>query len=371
MFKVNLFFNMGNTLFSYRKNQLTARKLFIGRGLFTLNRVGLCFMASRTSKRSTKSAPPQVSFRNRLVLLLKDVPVKRLVGLIALLAGLYLVLSSAFYFNTWKTDQTALFQATRPSNWFQFSSPSFIHPMGEGGARIAHLFVFKSFGIATFLPALFLMAWGWQRLRNKHWFRPLRTFFFVTLITLFSSLALAHAGFLQQAELPWGGMMARFYVNQMNYAIGTVLVSLILGGLSLIALVYGLVIMPKPNIQWQFPTLRNPFSQWQQKLTTALQPDEPELAPETPAVVVNLPVEPTPVVEPAVGDATVSDDFFDIKNEGEIVGETETEGETETKSTGGGEAETEAETETGTEAETVGVGVGVGVTETDGLSFEV
>ncbi|MGI9192244.1 MAG: DNA translocase FtsK 4TM domain-containing protein [Chitinophagaceae bacterium] len=292
-------------------------------------------------------------------MLLKDVPVKRLVGLFALLAGLYLVLACAFYFKTWQNDQTALYQPSITSDWFRFSSALFSHPMGEAGARLAHLFVFKSFGIAAFLPALFLMAWGWQRLRQKIWFRPLRTFFFVTLITLFSSLALAHAGFLAHAELPWGGMMPRFYVDQMNYAIGTALVSLILGGFSLIALIYGLVVMPKPTIRWQFPTLRNPFNQWQGKLTTALQANEPEIVPETPAEVITLPVEPTPVVESTAVGTTVPDDFFEIKNE------------VETETNEGGETETVTETET--EAEAVGETVGVGVTETetDGLSFEV
>jgi S-DNA-T family DNA segregation ATPase FtsK/SpoIIIE len=94
---------------------------------------------------------------------------------------------------------------------------------------------------------------------------------------LFLSLAMAQLGKLLSSELPLGGLMARFYIDQAEKVVGSTLISFILGGLTLIGLVYGLLSLPKPNLNWQWPNINNPFKR---TLSPVLHHPEPQEEPQ-------------------------------------------------------------------------------------------
>ena len=104
-------------------------------------------------------------------------------------------------------------------------------------------------------------------------------------------LMLAHAGAVAHAELPWGGLMGRFYVNQLSKVMGQTLVSLVLGSLSLIALVYGILSLPKPTINLQWPRFSNPFKRFLAPSPGATVPEEPAISQEPEVVVATEPEE--------------------------------------------------------------------------------
>lgn len=216
-------------------------------------------MAARKSVRTKKSTPTPISWQSRLLSTLKDVPFGRLVGFIVCLFSLILLTAFTFYFSTWQNDQSGLYNT---SSWRMLLNPNqgaFTHPLGAAGAHLGHLFIFKAWGIPAFLPAIYLFFWGAQRFLKTRWFRPLRTFFFMSVATLFLSLAMAQWGKLLASELPLGGLMGRFYIEQCEKVVGSTILSFMLGGLTLIGLVYGLLSLPKPNVNWQWPNIHNPF----------------------------------------------------------------------------------------------------------------
>ena len=237
-------------------------------------------MAARKSARTKKSTPTPISFKSRLIATIKDVPFGRVVGLLASLFALFLILSFGFYLPTWQTDQSALYIQSNWTSILSFSTGQFAHPLGPAAAHTAHFFIFKAWGLASFIPAFYLFFWGLQRTLKKYWFRPLRTFFFTAIITLFGMLVLAQAGVVAQAELPWGGLMGRFYINHFTTIMGQTLVSLVLGSLSLIAVIFGILSLPKPNVNLQCPTFSNPFKRFLAPQSGSSIPQETALAQE-------------------------------------------------------------------------------------------
>lgn len=233
-------------------------------------------MAARKSARTKKSTPTPISWQSRLISTLKDVPFGRLVGFIVCLFGLFLLTALAFYCSTWQNDQSNLYTT---SSWHLLLNPnqgSFAHPLGAAGAHLGHLLIFKAWGIPAFLPALYLFFWGAQRFLKLRWFKPLRTFFFMSVATLFLSLAMAQLGKILASELPLGGLMGRFYIEKGEKVMGSTLLSLMLGALTLIGLIYGLLSLPKLNVNWQWPNFYNPFKRSVNPVLNTPEPQEAE-----------------------------------------------------------------------------------------------
>ncbi|HMF71911.1 MAG TPA: DNA translocase FtsK 4TM domain-containing protein, partial [Flavitalea sp.] len=112
-------------------------------------------MANR-AKSSKKSQPSEksklrqekeekVSVRE----LAKDERTHKIMGVISLLCGLFLLIAFASYLFTWKVDQDKVFRGISilwPSEGVKTSNL-----MGNLGAVIAHQFFYNGFGLASFL----------------------------------------------------------------------------------------------------------------------------------------------------------------------------------------------------------------------------
>jgi S-DNA-T family DNA segregation ATPase FtsK/SpoIIIE len=109
----------------------------------------------------------KISFKqrwDRLIEIYKDSKTQRILGLTLILLSVYLILAFTSFIFTWKEDQDKVFgsmsvlfsDSTKVNNW-----------LGKLGAVISHLFMFKWFGISSFLLVPILIISGLKKLISK------------------------------------------------------------------------------------------------------------------------------------------------------------------------------------------------------------
>lgn len=106
---------------------------------------------------------------NKTLELYRNERTQKLLGLMLLLASVYLSIAFASYIFTWEKDQdkilgpmSELFAVdTKVYNW-----------LGKFGALVSHLFMYKWFGIASFVLVPVLAIYGLQKLLNKPIAKP-------------------------------------------------------------------------------------------------------------------------------------------------------------------------------------------------------
>jgi S-DNA-T family DNA segregation ATPase FtsK/SpoIIIE len=93
-----------------------------------------------------------------------DPKTQRIIGLLFILSAVYLVLAFTSFVFTWKEDQDKVFSSvsdlfadsTKVANW-----------LGKVGAMVSHLFMFKWFGVSSFLLVPILLISGLKKLVSK------------------------------------------------------------------------------------------------------------------------------------------------------------------------------------------------------------
>ncbi len=137
------------------------------------------------------TAAQKISFLQRwqqLVAVYQNERTQKIIGLSLILFSTYLCIAFLSYFSTWDVDQdkvmgalTNLFDpATKVNNW-----------LGKLGALVSHLFMFKWFGVSSFIFVPVLAMYGLQKLLSKSFLKP-RAFNAKWLfIMVWSSLLLA------------------------------------------------------------------------------------------------------------------------------------------------------------------------------------
>jgi S-DNA-T family DNA segregation ATPase FtsK/SpoIIIE len=106
---------------------------------------------------------------NKTVSIYKNERTQKLIGLLLIMAGVYLFIALLSYIFTWKEDQdkvlgpiTELFAIdTKVVNW-----------LGKFGALVSHLFMYKWFGVASFILVPVSMIYGLQKILNKQITKP-------------------------------------------------------------------------------------------------------------------------------------------------------------------------------------------------------
>jgi S-DNA-T family DNA segregation ATPase FtsK/SpoIIIE len=142
----------------------------------------------------------------------------KILGLISLLASLYLFVAFVSYLFTWKADQDKVFRFS----WQSFFSEGLEvqNYLGRFGAYVSHFFIYNGFGIASFLFVALLFAGGINWLLRKKIFRTGLLFRY----TLFALVLLPAAfSFLLNAfSFPFGGAVGDFINTWLHGFIGTV-----------------------------------------------------------------------------------------------------------------------------------------------------
>lgn len=177
-------------------------------------------MAPRKKRSSAKrkSRIPQITIN------LKDPRIPKVLGLFAVLFGLFLVIGFISYLFTWQADQSF----ARDSFSSIFSKPEIVaqNSLGKFGAKVSHWFFYQFMGISSFIIAGLFLAFGLRLLspKVKYDFNKVLGYSFFSLI-LFSitfGFVMSHEGF------PYGGSFGNYISSWLISLIGIVGTGLLL-----------------------------------------------------------------------------------------------------------------------------------------------
>lgn len=140
----------------------------------------------------------------------------KIVGAVFLLISIFLVISFGSYIFTWKEDQAI---ARQGFSALLDTDESVANLLGRLGAVTSHFFIYKAFGIASFLICTFFFVVGVNLLFRQKVFSIWRNLKYVTLGLLILSVTLAFI--FQDAEFAFGGGVGKMINEKLYGAVGT------------------------------------------------------------------------------------------------------------------------------------------------------
>ena len=106
---------------------------------------------------------------NKTVTIYKNERTQKLVGLLLMLAGVYLFIALLSYIFTWEKDQDKVLGPL--SELFAIDTKVF-NWLGKFGALVSHTFMYKWFGVASFILVPVFIIYGLQKVLNKQITKP-------------------------------------------------------------------------------------------------------------------------------------------------------------------------------------------------------
>ncbi len=171
------------------------------------------------------AAEPSLSFMERwakVVEVYKNERTQKLVGLLLILSGIYILIACVSYIFTWQLDQDKVFAPL--SELFAIETKVF-NWLGKFGALASHLFMYKWFGASSFILVPVLIIYGTQKLLGKRFATPSLFNAKWLFIMVWTSLALS---FVFHDRLFYLGGGYGYILNQQltNYVgtIGTIVI---------------------------------------------------------------------------------------------------------------------------------------------------
>lgn len=146
--------------------------------------------------------------------LARDERTLKIVGVLFLLIAVFLFISFVSYLFTWKQDQATAQQGL--SVLFDNDKPV-ANLLGRFGAVISHFFIFKAFGIASFLICTFFFVVGINLLMRQKVFSIWKNLKYVTVGLLVLSVSLS---FLFKGGFPFGGAVGDMISQKFTGALG-------------------------------------------------------------------------------------------------------------------------------------------------------
>lgn len=164
--------------------------------------------------------------------LLKDERTHKIAGSILFLIGLLFFVAFTSYLFTWEEDQDKVFR--EGASLLLGTDTEVANQMGTFGAFLSHFFIYKGFGIASFLICTFFFIIGINLFLGKKLFSLARNLKYIIIGLPLLSIAFAVA--MKGLAFPWGGHVgniSRDYLYLTIGKIGTIAV-LCVAGLSYI-----------------------------------------------------------------------------------------------------------------------------------------
>jgi DNA segregation ATPase FtsK/SpoIIIE, S-DNA-T family len=181
-------------------------------------------MANR-AKSSKKSQPaeknklkPEKEERVTVKQLAKDERTHKILGVLSLLCGLFLMIAFASYLFTWKVDQDKVFRGISilsPSGGVKTSNL-----MGNLGAYISHQFFYNGFGLASFLFCTLFFVLGANAIFARKVFSIGRNIRYLLVGLIYFPVALAFIS--SDSFFPWGGEFGKLINNWLTITLGVV-----------------------------------------------------------------------------------------------------------------------------------------------------
>jgi S-DNA-T family DNA segregation ATPase FtsK/SpoIIIE len=131
----------------------------------------------------------------------RDERTHKIVGVVFLLIGTFLFISFTSYLFTWSIDQNQVI-----SNGWRYLIAEDIKAenlLGRLGALLSHFFIFKAFGVASYLFCTFFFIVGVNLIFVKKYFSVLRNIKYVLLGLVIFSVLFAYV--FSDQSFPWGG----------------------------------------------------------------------------------------------------------------------------------------------------------------------
>ena len=165
--------------------------------------------------------------------LARDERTWKIIGTISLVMSIFLFIAFVSYFFTWKEDQKNVFTDGSTFLWEGEAKASNL--LGRLGAYVSDFFIWKGFGIASFLFCTFFFVIGINLLFNRKVFSIWLNLKYVTFGVLIASVTLAFI--FSGAEFLYGGLVGQMISNWLtNFLghIGTTALLLVVAGSYLI-----------------------------------------------------------------------------------------------------------------------------------------
>ncbi|MEO7265758.1 MAG: DNA translocase FtsK 4TM domain-containing protein [Ferruginibacter sp.] len=177
----------------------------------------------KSKKQHTKSSellPQENEEKVEVKKLLKDERTHKIAGSISILFSLMFFIAFASYLFTWRVDQSA---ALLDSKLFWGADVKVENLMGTFGAYISHFFIYKGFGIASFLLCSLFFVIGVNLIFGKKIFSVGRHIKY--LLVGLPLISISAAVIMSGEDFPWGGAvgdMCKNYLFRTIGAIGTI-----------------------------------------------------------------------------------------------------------------------------------------------------
>jgi S-DNA-T family DNA segregation ATPase FtsK/SpoIIIE len=106
---------------------------------------------------------------NRTLVFYRDERIQKLVGLLLILGGIYLFIALLSYVFTWDKDQD---KVLGPISELFAIDTKVVNWLGKFGALVSHVFMYKWFGVSSFILVPVLVIYGLQKILNKKIAKP-------------------------------------------------------------------------------------------------------------------------------------------------------------------------------------------------------
>lgn len=171
-------------------------------------------MANSLKKKNPPPPDPEILNADKETVItvtevVKDERTGKIAGAISLLSALFLFIAFTSYLFTWQEDQDIVHQFG--VKIFATTDVKVTNLLGVLGAYIAHLLIYRGFGLASFLLCTFFFVLGINLLFDKKIYRVTRNIKYVLVGLLVLSMALAFA--TPGTEFSWGGAVGELLTN--------------------------------------------------------------------------------------------------------------------------------------------------------------
>lgn len=173
--------------------------------------------AKKPTKQSSKTLKADKIQRTDWKKLARDERTWKIVGAFSLLISLFLFISFFSYLLTWKQDQAV---AQKGLSVLFDTDKSVSNLLGRLGAVVSHFFIFKAFGIASFLICTFFFVLGVNLLFRRKIFSIWRNLKYVTVGLLVLSVSLSFV--FAKSSFPFGGGVGDMINGKLTGALGVI-----------------------------------------------------------------------------------------------------------------------------------------------------
>jgi len=180
-------------------------------------------MANRLKKKSPPAPNPEQLTEDKEVEVtvtevVKDERTTKILGSVSLLSTIFLFVAFTSYLFTWQEDQDKVHQFG--IKIFATNDVQVHNLLGVLGAYVAHIFIYKGFGIASYLFCTFFFVLGVNLLFGKKIFSLVRNLRYLIIGLVVISMALAFAA--NASTFSWGGAVGELINGWFVKWIGTV-----------------------------------------------------------------------------------------------------------------------------------------------------